>query len=73
MPSITFHTGNITGNPLSTLTSALMALAQFLALNGTALPHDVLGWVSLGLGALVSVVGALAGTQPSAADLDRLR
>lgn len=58
---LSFNTGNITGSPISTLIAILVAVGQYLAVQGGSLPHDWSGWVSLVLGALVAVGGALGG------------
>lgn len=57
-----FSTGNVIGDPLSTIAGFGVGAAQYGALNGLRLPqdaHDIQGWVSLGLWLLFTILGAL--------------
>ncbi len=50
---------NITGSLGTTIAAVLVALGQYLAVNGESLPHDSAGWISFGVGAAIAVIGAL--------------
>jgi hypothetical protein len=54
-----FHPRNVAGAPLTTVGGLLLALAQYLMLNGDQRPHDLHSWLSFGLGAVVAVTAAL--------------
>jgi hypothetical protein len=59
-PTSILSMSNITGAPLVTISSVLAAVAQYLAVNGAALPQDTNGWVSFGIGLAMAIMGALA-------------
>lgn len=59
-PTPTLHPINITGAPLTTIGGAVIAVGQYLTLNGTVLPHDQESWISFILGIVLAILAALA-------------
>ena len=53
------HTDNVLGSPITTIAGICAGVAQYLATQGTAFPHDTQGWVQFGLGLVLAIAGAL--------------